>query len=97
MLLIVSDKVLDGSRDTVALETVDVRGRDQSRESWVFREGFESTSTERGSLDVDSGSEQADGITGLGLGSEQTSGVLGEGLGEGGSNTGGIRESRCGG
>jgi hypothetical protein len=56
VFLIVSDKVLDGRTDSLALETVDVGSSDQTRKGRVLRERLESSSTERRSLDVDSGS-----------------------------------------
>jgi len=67
VFLIVSDKVLDGSTDSLALETVDVGSSDLTGQSGVFGEGLESSSTKRRSLDIDGWSQEADGVSGLGL------------------------------
>ena len=97
MLLIVSDKVLDGSTDALALETVDVGGSNLTGQSGIFGEGFESSSTERRSLNVDGGGQEADGVSGLGFVGKESTGIFGKRLGESGSDTGRIGKGRGGG
>jgi hypothetical protein len=96
VLLVVTDKVLDGGTDVLGLQTVDVGCGDQTRVSGVFGEGLERSTTEGRSLDVDSWGEEADGVSGLGLGGEESTGLVGELLGEGGTNGRGVWQSRGG-
>jgi hypothetical protein len=97
VLLIVSDKVLDGRTDSLALETVDVGSSDQTRKGRVLRERLESSSTERRSLDVDSGGEEADCISSFRLFGKQSTSLFSEGFGKGCSDTCSIGEGGCGG
>lgn len=97
VLLVVTDKVLDGGTDALALQTVDVGGSDRTGKRGVFGKGLESSTTKRRSLDVDCRGKKTDGVSRLGLGGEQSTGILGEGLREGGSDTGRVRQSGRGG
>lgn len=92
VLLIVTDKVLDGSTNSLALKTVDVGSGNLTRVGRVFRERFESSTTEGRSLDVDGRGKEADCVSGLGLFGQQFTSLFGKGLGKGSSDTGGIGE-----
>jgi hypothetical protein len=67
VLLVVTDKVLNGSTDALPLKSVDVRCSDQTGKSGVFRKGFESSTSEGRSLDIDRRSQETDCVSGFSL------------------------------
>jgi hypothetical protein len=84
--------MLYSGRDAALLETLDIVSGDYTAQRGVLGVAFKSASTERRSLDVDGGREQANGTSSLGLLSQRLAHLEREVLVESRADAGGVGE-----